>query len=341
MKDIIATWICVDSVTTGTYFPSAKGNSSHPGIQMVYWKCVICFFVFARHFNPSATLAFFSNRPTLPEIGHINMKALLEKLRVQFYLVPFEFITPEHFYKSWRNQFYEFSILKSISMHNDFTANDNFLLLDSDCLITTDLKPLFHSVAEHKCITYIIDYEANHPINGICRLEMKEIFERYMNSKLYVVPDYHGGEFYASTVEIAKLLARDFAHTWKSLLKDHADGRKKLNEEAHVLSYLFLKNKFGGGQANSFIKRMWTDPSTFRNVQKYDEDLPIWHLPAEKTRGFKTLYHWLKNMRFDLQTIPQKKLKEKLSNIFMVPDVPIHRMPFYSTKRAIKKLLST
>jgi hypothetical protein len=340
MKNIIATWTCVDSESTGTYFPSAKGNSSDPRTQMVYWRCAVCFFVFARHYNPSATLALFSNRPMLPEIEDTDMEALLEKLGVCFYCVPFEFITPEHFYKSWRNQFYEFSILKFVSSHKAFSTNDNFLLLDSDCLITADLRSLFESLSEHKCITYIIDYERDYPINGISRLEMKEIFERYMKSVLHAVPDYHGGEFYASTVNVAKQLSDDFELVWKSLLKDHKDGRKKLNEEAHVLSYLFLKNSFGGGQANSFIKRMWTDPSTFRNVQKYDEAFPIWHLPAEKTSGFKTLHHWLKKIEFNLQAVPHRELKEKLSNIFMIPDVPIKKRPYYSTKRAIKKLLS-
>jgi len=138
---------------------------------------------------------------------------------------------------------------------------------------------------------------------------------------------------------VAAKLAQDFQELWPLLLEDCARQVPKLNEEAHVLSYLFLKNGFNGGQANVYIKRMWTDPATFRNVTAADLTLSIWHLPAEKKNGFRKLFHWLKEKDFLLADVPESQLRKKLSHIFMVPSVPAHRRPFFIAKKIMKKIL--
>jgi len=337
--NILATWICIDTDETASLFPSAGGRSSNPGVQIIYWRCVLCFFAIARKFNPGVRLVLFSNRRDLPTLGETSVKKVLEHLKVDVYSVPFEFVTPTGYYESWRNQFFEFSILKFIGSHPDFRTDDNFILVDSDCAVTQSLDVVFRDIPVHQCITYIVDYSEDHNINGLTRREMKRVFGRYLGNNLAVIPDYHGGEFYASTVSVAAKLAQDFQELWPLLLEDCARQVPKLNEEAHVLSYLFLKNGFNGGQANVYIKRMWTDPATFRNVTAADLTLSIWHLPAEKKNGFRKLFHWLKEKDFLLADVPESQLRKKLSHIFMVPSVPAHRRPFFIAKKIMKKIL--
>ncbi len=340
MKNIIATWICVDTEDNSTYFPSAKGKSSDAKVQNIYWRCIACFYTMARCYNPDATLALFSNTPNLPTVDGTDMKELLQKLNVVFYTTPFEYVTPNGYYNQWRNQFYEFSIFKYISTHPDFSDDDNFLLLDSDCIITQNIFSLFEKVKAEQCITYIIDYAPGHDINGNSRKSMQAVFSSLLNKKVEHIPPYHAGEFYATTIAVLKTLIHDFYTVWQQLLALNEAGLDKLHEEAHTLSYLFYKNGFQGGQANQYIKRLWTDPTTFRNVEKGDERLAIWHLPAEKRHGFVALFQWLQKKNFNLASIAEKQLQQRLQHIFMIPSIPLQKRSFFAAKALMKKVFA-
>lgn len=339
MRNIIATWVCIDDKTNGTYFPSAKGNSADKTVQEIYWRCICTFFWTARFYNPNARLVLFSNQSQLPQVENVSVQELLEKLEVQFYSTPFEYVTPAGYYGEWRNQFYEFSIFNFISNHPDFNDRDRFVLLDSDCIFTKELQPMFELIDKKNCITYEIDYLVDKTINGNSRKDMKGIFEELLSCELDHFPVYHGGEFFASTIHLVKKLTDDFKIVWPQLLMRHAAGLPKLNEEAHVLSYLFLKNDIKGGDANAYIKRLWTDPSTYRNVIPTDSQLAIWHLPAEKRKGFRHFFLWLKTISFNLNAVSDSILQQRIRQTFLVPGIPISKLPYYATKTLVKKIL--
>ncbi len=339
-KNIIATWICVDTEDNSTYFPSAKGKSSDAKVLNIYYRCICCFYTVARHYNPDAKLALFSNTSTLPNVDGIEVKELLQKLNVSFYVTPFEYITPKGYYNQWRNQFYEFSIFKYVGAHEDFSDEDNFLLLDSDCIITQNLSGLFNEVAAEKCITYVIDYEPNHDINGNSRKSMQSVFGSLLNEKVEHIPQYHAGEFYATTIAVLKTLINDFYDVWEQLLSLNEAGLDKLHEEAHTLSFLFYKNGFSGGQANKYVKRLWTDPTTFRNIENGDENLAIWHLPAEKRHGFVALFEWLQKKNFTLFSISSQQLQQRLQNTFMIPSIPLQKRSYFAAKLLLKKVFA-
>lgn len=340
MKNIIATWICVDSEDNSTYFPSAKGKSSDAKVQNIYWRCICCFYTLARYYNPQSSLVLFSNTPNLPVVDGTDVRELLKTLNVSFYVTPFEYITPKGYYNQWRNQFYEFSIFKYISLHPHFNGEDRFLLLDSDCIITQNLSALFDVVEKEKCITYIIDYEPDHDINGNSRKSMQAVFSTLLQQPVLHIPQYHAGEFYATTVTVLKTIINDFYTTWQQLQDLFKAGLPKLHEEAHTLSYLFYKNGFEGGQANKYVKRLWTDPSTFRNIEPGDESLAIWHLPAEKRHGFYKLFQWLQQKQFDLSQTNQQPLQQQLQTTFMIPRIPLKRRPYFAGKTLMKKVFA-
>ena len=340
MKNIIATWICVDTADNSTYFPSAKGKSSDAKTLNIYYRCICCFYTMARYYNPDATLALFSNTLHLPAVDGTDVKSLLQKLNVNFYVTPFEYITPQGYYNQWRNQFYEFSIFKYISTHKDFGDDDNFLLLDSDCIITQNLSSLFNEVTTEKCITYIIDYAPDHVINGNSRKSMQSVFSSLSNRKTEHIPQYHAGEFYATTIAVLKTLITDFYTVWKQLLALNEAGLDKLHEEAHTLSYLFYKDGFEGGQANKYIKRLWTDPTSFRNIENGDEHLAIWHLPAEKRHGFPALFQWLQKKDFNLSPVTKQQLQPRLQHTFMIPSIPLQKRSYFAAKSLMKKVFA-
>jgi hypothetical protein len=183
----------------------------------------------------------------------------------------------------WTNQFFEFSIIDSIA--RNYEANDIFMMLDSDCIFNGRLDQLFQLCKERGCITYALDIPEKEMINGITRSQMKEVFENILNDRIDTVPVYHAGEFFMADLNIIRKFSEQFRQIWPTLLSFHHQGKPKLVEEAHVLSFLYYINSFQGGEANHFIKRIWTDPTNFRNVSETDKELAIWHVPAEKSSG--------------------------------------------------------
>ncbi len=341
MSNILATWVCIDDSKNASYFPSSKGNSADVSIQSIYWRCVAVFMFTARKFNPDLRLVFFSNVAELPAISNVDYDSLFKKLNIEFYTTPFEFQTPKGYYGSWSNQFYEFSILKFISDHRAFSDQDAFILADSDCLITKNLDKIFTEVAKNDCITYSIDsYEPSYKINGNSRIDMKSIFESLQSFEMDFVPSYHAGEFLGATIASIKKIMTVFYPTWQSLLIYHSNNMPRLHEEAHVLSYLYYRCGYEGGQANAYVKRLWTDPSSYRNVKKGDENFMIWHLPAEKRVGFKKMFNHLKDCDFNVNAYTSQELCKYMQHTFQVPSVAYTKYFYYLIKKTAKVLLN-
>jgi hypothetical protein len=337
MSNILATWICIDSDQIASYFPSTKGSSSDQETQNVYWRCLAVSMYTARFFNPAVRLVVFSNMNELPIVDGVDFKAIFRELNIQLYQTPFEYITPIGYYKEWRNQFFEFSIMKFIASHDDFKEDDNFCLIDSDCVITGNLEPMFCSIDQNGILCYDLYYPENQPINGNSRMDMKNIFQTLSGRVITKVPTYYAGEYLGARLHIVRKLMGSFGDTWDKLIELHRKQLPRLHEEAHVFSYLFYLNGYENNFANKFIKRLWT--TTYRNVKVGDEELLIWHLPAEKIYGFKKMFFWIYCDK--KESVDEVLLMQNIRKFFTVPYLPTKLKIFYSLKRIGKKLLKT
>ena len=205
-------------------------------------------------------------------------------------LTDFKYKTPDGYHGRWRNQFYEFSIFEYISK-NFNQKSDMFLLLDSDCIFLKPANVMFNQAfIDNGFMSYDMHYNVNKELNGLSRVGMKELYESLLGKKIEIIPKYFGGEFFLSSQEKIVKIFSDFDELWPKLLIRHEQKLKKFNEEAHVLSYIYYKNNFTEGQANKYIRRIWTNPVFYRDVLPNDINLAIWHLPSEKTLGIEVLY---------------------------------------------------
>jgi hypothetical protein len=101
------------------------------------------------------------------------------------------------------------------------------------------------------------------------------------------------------------------------MLERHRAGQPKLNEEAHFLSYCY--HKIGNfGSLEGFIKRIWTSPH-YSNVQPDDANLPIWHLPSEKTGGIALIFKKLENRNCPPRQASRTGKLEELGGYLGVP----------------------
>jgi len=337
--NILATWICIDSPENATYFPSSKGMSSDIGIQSNYYKCIAVCFHSARLYNPDLRLVFFTNKNELPVIEGVDFKLLFDSLNVQFYYTDFEYITPPDYSKMWRNQFYEFSIFKFISNSSEFNNDDNIVLIDSDCVVTKSLDDLFKDIKSHKSIAYELDYKENVDINGISRIGMEAVFSELSGKTIGKIPLYYAGEFFGASVRLVKEYFSLFRELWPKLIALNAEGKPKLHEEAHVLSYLFFITGNENGIANKYIKRLWTDPSSFRNVNKDDDNLYIWHLPKHKVSGFPKLFKLLKSKEFSTTSFSKEAYRLMMKKLFTIPDLTLRNKLYFRLRKTAKYIL--
>lgn len=248
------------------------------------------FYVTSKRFNKNEKHLLFTNAGQLPIINGRSVKDILTALDVQIIHTDFKYKTPEKYFDSFQNQFYEFSILEYITQNNQ-NLKDNYLILDSDCIFIKPVQSLFAAAAPQGFISFKDPVKPEYIINGLSRNDLKTIYQELLGNEIKEIPDYHLGEFLLCSVKNIHQIYHDFTELWPVLLERNRKGQLKFNEEAHTLSYLYYKNGFRASNDTSFMRRIWTNPVFYRDVQPSDTELSIWHLPSEKTFGIHKLYN--------------------------------------------------
>lgn len=340
--NFICTWLCADEKGEESLFPQTGQLSSSQTHQNIYWRCLILFFITSKRFNKTEKHILFTNVKRLPVVDGRSVQTVLNELEVEVVVTDFKYKTPKGYYGAFQNQFYEFSILEYIAKNKE-TPDDLYLIVDSDCIFIKPAASLFEEAAPTGFISFEDEVKPDYVINGLSRRDLKNLYEELMKQPLDEMPSYHLGEFLLCSVKNIKKIYADFTELWPQLLERNAEGRKKFNEEAHTLSYLYFKNGFRAASRNVYMKRIWTNPLFYRNVQPTDVNLALWHLPAEKTFGLHTLYevfmHELNNFGWD---ISEEKYLETVQKALGVPHLTFSRkMKYYTVSyyRAIRKRL--
>lgn len=289
--EYICTWIYLDSPEESSEYPQVGKKSHLPDFQKVYWKCVAVFFACSTRFNPKRRHVLFTNRQPqeFPRVDGLDLNSFLKGLNVEIVTIPLNWQTPEGYFGKWRNQFYIFDVLQFIE--NSFKSSEDesgFVILDSDCIINRPLDALFADIHRHGLLALPMPYSDTHNINGVTRQQMRQIYAELDGSDPCSDPVYYGGEIFAATLPVIRQINRVAPEVWKKMMERFREGRPKLNEEAHFLSYCY--HKIGSfGSLEGFIKRIWTSPH-YANVQPGDANLPVWHLPSEKTGGIALMF---------------------------------------------------
>ena len=309
MVEHICTWIYLDSLEESSEYPQVGKRSHLADFQKVYWKCVAVFFALSTQHNPHRRHLLFSNKTgeEIPEIDGFDLRSFLKNKNVELVTLPLNWQTPEGYFGKWRNQFYIFDILEFIEKKwsDDPASSDHsktsFIILDSDCVINRPLDALFEEIRRYGLLALPMPYDEKHNINGVTRKDMREIYTELDGKDPGENPLYYGGEIFAATMPVIRKINAIAPGVWHQMMERHRTGRIKLNEEAHFLSYCY--HKIGSfGSLERFIKRIWTSPQ-YTNVQPEDANLPIWHLPSEKTGGIALIFRKLEIKTWKLEEL--------------------------------------
>ena len=298
-SSVVATWFYEQEEAEGGAYAQMRGDSSSESYRDVYRRCLGVFFRTARLANPEAELVLVLNRPWRRDASTVadEVSALLDSVRVSTQVAEYTFSPPRTWPEAWRNQFFVFDALGVLAASS--SADDSIVLLDSDVVWTCSERTggLWSELRAARSLTMHMDYAPDQPVNGMARRDLTHLAEDLgLEIGGRIVLPYCGGELVGLAGDTAAAVYGDAREVWPQIVARHERSELGGMDEAHVLSMLYANLGLATGNATPFIKRLWTQPFRYRNTAPGDEDLAIWHVPAEKRYGLRRLYGALSRM---------------------------------------------
>lgn len=290
-RDYIATWFYRESPEEASFYPQGGGWGDSALVHSVYMQLLVPFLTTFHHYNPEAKLLFFTN------LGAHELPAFITRLLLrtdaEIVSLPYTHRPPKGWYKAWMNQFYLYDILEA--MEKRMGDYDVVLVCDADCLCRKPLDDLFYAVRKYGSALYDVGYPRTYPINGTSMEQMEGVYSLCYSEPPSTPLRYYGGEFIALGQNAVAGINREYSKLWEFNLGLPAGG-PRIHEEAQMLSLLAERLHIRNNIGNKYVKRMWTG-LRYNNVKRGDENLAVWHLPAEKRSGLYRLYLLLEQQR--------------------------------------------
>lgn len=282
---LFASGFVVDRPDEGTSFPSAGGNSGDPRVQAVYWRCLVVLFASARFTNPDQRLALFTNSVP-PVIDGVDIGAVLATYGVELHRVELQARLAPGKTGAWGNVLYFHDIMEYLARTEDPALR--VTIVDSDVVVTGPLAPLFALLDDHDFAGYVVpETRPGENVNGVTMEEIDRL-ARALGAPDGAPAAHFGGELFVASGAAWQRHRALFSGMVHDAVTDTGAASAIITEE-HVISTAFAV--LGGriARANHLLKRIWTSPR-YSSVAPGDENLALWHLPAEKRYGIRDLY---------------------------------------------------
>lgn len=236
-----------------------------------YMRAMTVAFASVSRWNPDTDLELVSNVPPGPE--HMRQ---LERIGVEYKAVPFAHQPPAGFTKRFNASLYILDAIEALTA-------ETTVLIDPDILCVDRLERLLPP--PHHAAALIMGFPVDEDINGLTRTQAGELHTQL--GEPATAPEHFGGEVYVIPASRARMLTKRNEAAWDLALRRQAAGLPTFTTEEHILSYSL--RGVPTQQLNGNVRRIWTT-HRYRQVNGREDQLILWHLPAEKDRGFRELY---------------------------------------------------
>ena len=299
--------------------PQMGAHSDTDEAKNVYWRCAFCLFASSRVHNRDARHVLFYNVSPPEILDGQRTDELCNRFGIE--LVPFRSITrpPADYHPKWNTQFIVLDALDGLQ--SLAAPGDAVLLLDGDIVFTQPLPgPALAQLQKLGSLTYDMGYSPDFVVNGLTYDQLQEVSKTYSPPATSAVT-YCGGEFVCLSQSVLGEFCSRARRAYGQSVEKHARGETKFCEEAHLLSYVYSCMNIPVGTANGFVRRIWTNRGTFCNVQGDESRLALWHLPAEKKKGFGAAFAELASLDRATALFTDEKKMKTMFHLTVAPQV--------------------
>lgn len=258
---------------------AASQNPNHrvnEGVDpaLAYFRAMVVAFASIRQLHPDIRLKLVSNAPAPDKFAEDFVG-----LCVEVDIVPFDHRPPQGFTQRFEASLYMLDALA----HADA---DITMFIDPDVLCVAPLDGMLAKAGRNPGAIWMKGYPPEHDINGLSRRQAGQLHALLGAAPTYD-PMHFGGEVYVVPREEVAGLVERCEEAWTLTLSRHAEGLSKFTTEEHILSFALRGAETQ--ELNDYAARIWTARS-HRNIDGSERKLTLWHLPAEKDRGFAAAY---------------------------------------------------
>lgn len=298
---IIASSLCVDtdSASATVNYPLLGRHKKNK--RAVYWKCVYVFYWMSLHSNPDRQHVLYTNDKQPIVIDGVDIKERLEHMGIAIHFVEFSRFDPGSKSQQFRNAFYKYEAIKCLSQ-----LDTPSILLDVDCLWHQPNAELDTLLASGQQLliqdTYRFGQSPDNMMrHGISQSDLLTMYQRLDPQYPQDKPVWFGGELIAGSPQVLLKVVARLERVFDQVnvlpeLPTFANGTGVYDNDEFLSSFVF--NSYQGPIINTMDKyssrvdtvqpRLFDWP-TLANV-------PIWHLPPEKVRGFPLIFSKLMSL---------------------------------------------
>lgn len=241
------------------------------GQVAAYYRAAVTCFASIRRFDSESKLTFLSNAQVPSKYQTIFTRIDVECREVQFLHSP-----PPGFSATFQGSLFLLDSLR-------YLQSDISVIIDPDVIFFRDCK---EDIDNHTAIGVLeMKYSSRRKVNGLSRRDQGDLHRLLGGAN--DIPKHFGGEFYVIPQSLVEDVLSRTKKAWDFSIERSVGGLTHFNTEEHVLNWTFSGLPLYS--LESVTRRVWTAHS-YRNTKRNDFSLSAWHLPAEKARGFDTLY---------------------------------------------------
>lgn len=274
------------------------GSKNDTEKQNIYIKNIIVTLTSAKLHNPEDEVLLVTNEEP-PEY----CREQLTKAGVTVRVIPYDdYVMPEEF--AWSLAFFKLCTLQYLTGQE----YQKILLIDADTYTVEPFTELWQEM-DHGIMLYPVNHSYMHHDRDDIRKDAEQLGYGDQGNVIH-----YGGEFVGGKKEDLSVFMESCRGIFTKIENINYEVRNNIGDET-VLSVaaMLYKKKYPVTEAGAYLFRYWTERSFYLVCSNtVYNPVCIWHLPAEKDKGFLLIYrYYMKHGRY-----PDKRKAAKMFGIY-------------------------
>jgi hypothetical protein len=266
-----------------------------------YYRAMAVAFASVRRWNPEMPLMLVTNE----EPGG-RFADELAKLDATIQLCSFEHRPPPGFSDQFAGSLFMLDAVRAC-------ADQDTVFIDPDVVCLRDLGPVIAEMGG-AVGAMPLNYPGTTAIGGLT-LDQAAGLHSLLGEPLDGPVIHYGGESYIIPAAHAGAVSARAEAAWSFSLDRHRENLSRFPTEEHILSYAL--RGVPTCSLRPHVRRIWT-AATYRTIHGDESDVSIWHLPSEKSCGFRTLHRPATDPSSWFWTSPPDEFLERVGRIMGV-----------------------